>query len=245
MKKYLMSAAVVAAALVNTEAQAKDVRDFGGFYIGGNLGYGFGNTTALTGGVGDDAVFQSQKNNLSVKGIKGGLHVGYGWMVQRLFYVGVEAYGKLSNMEGNQQAYPGQAGALAVAAANSTWKAKHTNSFGAALRLGGVINSMLTYVKVGIESAAWKFEQAHSRGVFGATPETNLVTDSKSRRLTGIPFGIGMEAKLTERLTFGGELTYTHYTGSANVTTNYNSQQVNARFSPNTMDFSLRLSCKL
>lgn len=244
MNKYLMTAA----ALVLTSAAYSDHhKNYTGFALGGTVGYGMGNASAVTSGTANNlATGVTQKNNLSLKGFNGGLFVTYGWMLQKSFYVGLEAFGKLSNMEGTQEFLPGNANANAPKF-NSSIKAKNTNSFGAALRLGGVVNSMLAYVKVGVESANWKFEQANDQRLLN-NANFGLVGGSKSRRLTGIPFGFGVETIFCDRWVAGLEATHTRYSSTTTVTTSQTNGAITGtvsnKFKPNKSEVNVRLAYK-
>lgn len=246
MKKYLLSTA--AAVLVTTtsfaDTGAKNCsRNFGGFYVGVNAGYGLGSSTVNTRGTGAQASKAQQKNNLSLRGFNGGLHAGYGWLLNRVFYLGLEAYGKVSNLEGSNEFHPNYLGGGTVN--NTRINVKNRNSFGVAARLGGVLNGMLTYVKVGVETSSWKFRTTFDEKFFtaAAVPQGDII-ENKSKRLTGIPLGIGMETFLTDHVTLGGEFVYTHYTTTTNVKTAKSGQEINTKFRPKTTAFNVRLSYK-
>jgi opacity protein-like surface antigen len=238
MNKYIMTAAALVLA---TTAQASDHKSFNGFALGATAGYGMGSSTVITSGTGQAEPF-TQKNNLSLKGMNGGLFMTYGWMLQKSFYLGLEAYGKLSSMEGTQDVN------LAGGNKNSTIKAKNTNSFGAALRLGGVVNGMLAYVKVGVESANWKFEHTNDKETITLGGASELLSDSKSRRLTGIPVGVGMETHLNKNWILGGEFVYTSYGSTSTVETaairGADRGSIANKFRPKKSEFNLRIARK-
>lgn len=237
MKKYLLTAAALA---LTASSASATMKSFTGFYMGANLGYGMGRATAQTSGTGAAASNFAQKNHLSVSGMNGGLHLGYGWMLQRVYYLGLEAFGTLSNMQGSQQVGDDKRFQA------SFIKARLNNTFGAALHFGGMLNSMLAYVKIGVESASWKFEQSADIAGFGIAPANagTIVGSNKTRRLTGIPMGVGFATMLTDRIRAGAEFVYTHYPSAATVTTDYNNQSISTKFQPKKTEFNVRLSYK-
>ena len=242
MKKYLLTAAALA---LTASSASATMKSFTGFYMGANLGYGMGRATAQTNGTAPagaanpNAPGVAQKAHLSVSGMNGGLHLGYGWMLQRVYYLGLEAFGTLSNMQGsnqNKNILAGQPGFT---------KARFNNAFGAAVHFGGMLNSMLAYVKIGVESASWKFEQTHDKALFGDVANIGqIVGSNKTRRFTGIPMGVGFATMLTDRIRAGAEFVYTHYPSATTVTTDHNKQSISTKFQPKKTEFNVRLSYK-
>lgn len=104
MKRILMGAAI--ASMLSTAALAADlaprmytkapvappvVYDWGGFYVGGNVGYSWGrssDTSTLTNGAGTVLFESSGSSNLN--GVIGGGQIGYNWQMQNWLF-GLEA----------------------------------------------------------------------------------------------------------------------------------------------------------
>lgn len=139
MKKLALMLASVAA-FTSVANAAVEGKNFTGFYVGGHLGYGSG-------------AAKSAGTDLGHKGVLGGLHVGFGKEFSNKLFLGLEAFGNLSKVEGK----------------NDGVKNKRRNDFGAAFRPGFVCGNALLYVKAGISSTTWK-TAGHSKRVTGFVP---------------------------------------------------------------------------
>jgi outer membrane immunogenic protein len=184
---------------------------FSGFYLGAQLGAGTTNTEtkATVGGV-------ATKSRLAATGILGGLHVGYGKHFPNRFYVGLEAYGNLSNNKESN-----------TAPQNVKLNTERKNAFGLALRPGFVFGNTLVYAKLGVESASFKYSVD--------TTAVGGTADSNSSRRTGFVPGLGVAFHATDHVILGLEATHTFY----------NSRTVNnVKFKSEATDFTARASYK-
>jgi hypothetical protein len=219
--KTVLASTAIAAALA-TSAMAAET--FTGPYAGVNFGYGAGHIDAKTTAK-HGAGTESTKNNNGLKGVIGGLHLGYQKDFGQ-FVAGLEASANLSNTEGKNRAD------------KYSSSLKRKNAYGIAARLGMTLNTWLAYVKLGYESAQF---EAKFTDTFAAAP--NQINGKKKSRINGFVPGFGMETKLTPNVMFGGEWTYSMYSrktykAAAGTT------EVTAKSKPSIGDFKLRLSYK-
>lgn len=77
---------------------------------------------------------------------------------------------------------------------NVSFERKH--AYGLSLRLGVVLNSWMTYLKLGWENAKFEF----SAPSFSDSTHENAIVG-----------GLGMETVIAENIMFGAEATYAHY----------------------------------
>jgi outer membrane immunogenic protein len=239
MKKLafaLMTSALTAAAILPASAAS----EYTGFYVGLNGGYGIGTGTA-------NGSFQAAvpgvangfQSDVGTKGFRGGLHFGYDHMMTKVFLLGLEASGDFSNLEGKSSSL----GALTNATVDT--KAQRRDAFGLALRIGGLLNnSMLTYLKIGAETAKWKLTTTSNEVNFNVAGATKSSTANK--RLTGFVVGLGFETMLTKHISFGGEWTHTWYgkTKQTVIQTAANTNQYKIDYKPRVNDFRLRIGYK-
>ena len=248
MKQFQKIMMVSVLALSSATAMAHDTRNISGFYTGVNFGYGFGSAKSTWGvtqsGTGSILGNVSHNSDLGLKGFRGGLMLGYGKLFNK-FYAGIELAADLSNTNGKLDDKGGLSSTLQQIAFNVN--AKRRESYGIALRLGGMLGSMLTYAKIGVDSAKWKFQASQSNYLAGLAGTTNA---SKNERLTGLVFGLGMETLLTDHIILGGEWTYTHYRRSSGINVSRKNvagtetDTMQFKFRPHTSDFRLRVAYK-
>jgi outer membrane immunogenic protein len=156
LKLTLMGTAL--ASLLGSAAIAGD-SSFSGFYLGGQLGYG----TMKTEHAGRD-------NTSGGAGVIGGLHTGYGKHFPNRFYMGLEAYGNLSDTtthKGNIQF-------------------TRNYSFGAKLRPGVVFGNALVYGVLGIESANFKPKSGKSERFTGFVPGLGVAFHATDHVIIGL-----------------------------------------------------------
>ncbi|MBN9413508.1 MAG: outer membrane beta-barrel protein [Candidatus Paracaedimonas acanthamoebae] len=158
MKKLALMLAS-AAALTSVANAAVEGKNFTGFYVGGQLGYGSGK------------VKQTASSDLGTSGVVGGLHVGFGKEFNNRLFLGLEAFGNLSNTEGKLNA--------------SGDKYRRRNEFGAAIVPGFVCGNALLYVTAGISSATWK-TTGHSKRVTGFVPGLGVAFKTSDRVTVGV-----------------------------------------------------------
>lgn len=159
------------------------VADFGGAYVGGQIGYGDANTKELQS---DASTNDSFYYGRPAHGMNGGLYGGYGVMLSR-FYVGGEVEANLANYEMEEKVADGT---------GAGWKLK--NTYGAAARFGyRIADRTMVYTKVGV---------VRSEVEYRATG----VSESDDT-LTGVRGGLGMEFAATDNVMIRGEYTHTAY----------------------------------
>ncbi len=244
--KKLTNLLVASAIALSAASAFADVRNMTGPYMGANFGYGMGsgNSKMNSSSTTTTQIVRSSQD-LGLNGFRGGLHLGYGKLLQNKFYFGLEASADLSNTSGkfdSTQNDVGGAGNLP----NFHMEAKRREAFGLALRMGGMFGSMLTYAKAGGETAKWKFNASQSNFLNGGAAVTT--SNSKSERLTGLVLGLGMETMLTDHVIFGGEWSHTRYRNSSTLEVTRTvagvADKIQFNTRPRTNDFRLRLGYK-
>ena len=236
MKNTLKAIAISSIALSAANAAA-DVRNMSGFYAGGNFGYGMSSAKATVNSKNVAAARSVAVNqDLGLKGMRGGLHLGWGKVFQNKLYAGLEASADLSNTDGKSDS--------TASNANLNMTAKRRNSFGIAARLGGMLGSMLTYVKLGVDTAKWKFSATETNS--DALGGVGSSSATKNERLTGFVTGLGMETMITDRVIVGAEWTYTRYRNSSNLDLSRprSNESLQVKFKPQTNDFRVRVAYK-
>ena len=248
MKKmsHLLAATALILSSAATVAHAHDARNMTGFYAGGNFGYGMGtakgnwNSTGTNIQPGESV---NTNNDLGLKGVRGGFMLGYGKVFQNKLYAGLELGADYSNTEGKlDQTY--------LQTQNFNLKTKRRDAYSASVRLGAMLNSMLTYIKLGVETAKWKTEASTTSYINfanGGISDGKVNAASKNQRLTGFIFGLGMETMVSDHLVLGGEWSYTQYRGSSTIQVTQagiKNAGVNFNVKPRTNDFRLRLAYK-
>jgi opacity protein-like surface antigen len=236
MKKHLRYLALSTAFLFSIDANAAVPSQFGGFYLGANVGYGFGsgqlkNTgNATAGGTVDTA-------DVGLKGFSGGLHLGYNYMITSMFLAGLELNADLSGLKGDVDRQVGPAPIISF-----TFNGKRKHSVGAALRLGAALHqNILAYLKVGVDFAKWN-------STFRTTDLTNFgskPSDSKNEFLAGLVVGLGLETFVSKHVVLGLEWAYKNYKRSSTlVLSGAGGARIDTTFKPQANDFRVRLSYK-
>lgn len=147
--------------------------------------------------------FRHKSKDLSGRGVIGGLNLAWGYIFSNHLFLGIEAKGELSSLKGSQSEGP-----LDIFQNKINLKMK--NSFGGALKVGGVISSVLPYLRAGILSSEWHSTSPISVG-------NDIGMGKKHKRLIGFEAGIGVEIPLPEsaglgdKVTVGGEYTHVEY----------------------------------
>lgn len=181
MKKVLLASA---AALSIAGTASATGANFTGFYLGANLGYGTGDI---------DVKDSVAKIELGGRGVRGGLHVGYGKQFNNRFYLGLEANGYLSGLK--------DAVNITADGVNIKSELKRNWGIGARLRPGVVFDNALAYAIVGFDYANIK---TSGTTVAGAS-------FNKSNRKFGFVPGLGVEFMATDHVKVGVEATHTFY----------------------------------
>ena len=246
-----LSAAAQAADLPVKAPMTPAVYNWTGFYIGGNVGYGWHDPTATftpnDPGVGALGVFigQSPPISFNIAGALGGLQIGYNWQFNRTWVAGLEADFDFASIKGNGSAnYIANNGGSPV---NSTASEK-TKWFGTVrARLGYLPTpNILVYGTGGF--AYGKVEQNASivnpstlAGFAGANGNclvnSTCYAGTSSRTRAGWTAGAGAEYALTNKWTVKAEYLYVNL-GSNSFTENLvftgapvNTSSINASFS--------------
>lgn len=195
MKKLALT--VSAMVLASAANAAMDGKHFTGFYVGGHLGYGSGQSEWASRSVVANNT-NNYKSDLGTRGVLGGLHVGFGKEFNNKLYLGLEAFGNLSKTEGKSRSING------VTVTRLSAKRKH--EFGAALRPGFVCGNALLYVKAGISSAKWQYRTHLNTDV-----AANAERGSTSKHRLGFVPGVGVSFMASEHIVVGVEATHTMY----------------------------------
>lgn len=116
-----------------------------------------------------------------------GLHAGYGKVVGSNFYVGGEIEANLSNAD------------ITESGNGITLKGEKEHSYGAAVRAGLVFDNIMPYARLG-----------YTKSKFKATSSGSLV-GSSSESKSGVSYGAGLQAKVTDAVSVRGELVRTNY----------------------------------
>jgi outer membrane immunogenic protein len=216
--KTLIATSAVAVAMASS-AIANECT-FTGFNLGVNVGYGTGSANSSYSNV---AGTNTISNNLSLKGVVGGVQAGYIKEFGK-FVAGLEATFNLSNTQGKVTATTAVPG-------SAFFKVNRRNAFGLAANLGTKLNNWLLYVKLGWESANFKLTSGSSA--------TNS-TLSKSKRLNGFAPGLGVATMLTHNVMFGVEWTYAFYSKQSGKASNGD----RSSYTPRIADVKLKLGYK-
>lgn len=183
-----------------------DKSDFGGFYVGANFGGGFGSTNSTLSTFDLQLVnplISKREQDLAVKGVRGGIHLGYDYMVTEMMLIGLEAFGDFSSHTGSvKHVFPnGDDFSLTL---------RRRDAFGAALRLGlKLTESTAPYLKIGVESAKWDMQFSTPDNGVGAYDIASNVSSKK--RHTGLVLGLGLETRVAKNWRFGVEWNFTKY----------------------------------
>lgn len=197
MKKSLLTL-LLCAGLSNSLGASES--KFGGFYVGANFGGGFGSSNVTLRTTGAVLPF-TREADLAVKGVQGGLHMGYDHMLSSYFLMGLELHGDYSRQTGSIKHDNGPVNQFNV-------NLRKREAFGAALRVGLMMSqSSVIYLKVGAESAKW--EKSFNS-------QDNIAYDLRSRdstkkRQSGLVLGLGVETMLGKNWRLGLEWNYTKY----------------------------------
>lgn len=171
------------------------VKAHGGFSIGGQLGY-IAQDSKVTQRYKTLPNYHHSKD-MSGRGVIGGLNLAYGHIFPYNFFLGAEIKMDFSDLRGHQ------AEGQAVTFRNRI-NLKMTNSYGGAIKIGGIFCSVLPYVKIGVLSSEWK---SSSQILIGVIP----INGHKHTRRAGLETGIGLDIPVTDRFAVGGEFVHVEY----------------------------------
>lgn len=211
---------------------------FQGFYLGANIGYGLGIgkskihgvVDAVIGGIPAEQAY-SLKNNPGIRGVDGGLSVGYLHRFNNFAlgldftanWVGSKASGKKTVVSTLDT--PG--GPESITNLNS-YNTRLENSLQLAARFGWVIDKTLPFCKLGWDNSRWK----QSDRLTGTSADFH---GTKRKRINGFLWGAGVDFLMTKNITMGVEYTGT-ITGN---TTMIKVPQVNYSWKPQYNKFAI------
>ena len=243
MSKHSILLATLSFVALSTSLQAETV-NYGGAYIGANIGYSAGKTQMTTGSLGGGnwgtvASNSLKADDISIKGATGGLHGGYGHMVLPQLYLGLDATAALEGVDGKQN----QSRVINNSVTFNT-SSKKKDSFGLAARIGTPIDRFLVYAKLGVVSSNFEHSAQTTSTVSPAVAADNAIV-KESKSLTAFAPGLGFETMLTKNIMAGGEYTYLQY-GKHSMTLNNQagSGTMPISFQPRENVFKVRLSYK-
>lgn len=162
-------------------AACSTAQSFDGAYAGAHLGHN-GTNIEVT-----ETWTPSSYDGFSASGLEYGPFAGYGQTLKGGIYLGTEAEASLSSAENKISSPP------------DTLTTEKKHSYGASARAGYDMGAVMPYVRIGINRA--KFKQTLTGTLSGSANE------SKS----GIAYGAGIEAKLTDSMSLRGEFVQTSY----------------------------------
>jgi hypothetical protein len=238
MTKSLLSAGLVNSILCSTSYSADSHtlnKAHHGFFVGANVGYIISNTIVkrlINTGINPITLDSS---NHACHGVNGGFNLGY----QHLFkssnlVAGLDLKSNFSNLRGKVENRTVNQWATAL-------RLKMTNTLGAALRFGILWHNVQPYLKVGYVSSQWKAESS-------LPPAANVGNGQfkRTKRLSGIEFGIGLDVPMTKCLTFGGEFSHEAYQKIFVIHRTLTGLSViNHKITPSATQFILRVKYKL
>jgi outer membrane immunogenic protein len=222
MKKIVALAAAIAALASVNSANAADMPtkapvykaapmamyNWGGWYVGGNVGYGWGtnsdpNVTFFDGsGIGVAAYFAAGGNvmpSVQQKGVIGGLQLGYNWMLSPTWLVGLVTDFQGSGMKGSAT----NSFTCAVCSASLQSNSVQTDWFGTVRgKLGYAQNNWLLYATGGLA-----YGQVKSSGSYVFANGLNYAGSVSTTR-AGWAAGAGIDYGLTPNWTVGVEYLY-------------------------------------
>ena len=180
MKKLIIAACVALFALAGS-AYAQGTGDWGGFYLGGQAGYGWGDRDGCFGFDPDcdDGFFDYDQEGWLVGG-----KAGYNLMYNNIL-LGLEVDGSFASIDGDSE----------IGGLPSEGEYTYLATFGA--RLGYAMNQYLVYGTGGLAIAGYDFDSA-SGCSFDQTRDGYFV-------------GGGAEFKITERASVGIEYNYVDF----------------------------------
>jgi outer membrane immunogenic protein len=163
--------------------------DWTGFYIGGNLGYGWGRVDMTNRGPSTFFAPVGGSDTISSRGFVGGGQIGYNWQMGQLV-TGVELMLDGADMR--------QTNTSIFFPFSDTWRADVTALFSATGRIGFDAGGWLPYVKGG-------FATGRVRTAMTTLPN---VTAESANWHSGWTLGVGFEYMLTRNWTLGAEYDY-------------------------------------
>lgn len=223
MRKFVTAALLAGAAFVATPALAQDNDDWTGFYVGGQLGYGFGTggnnetirfDTDLNGTFGDTVNTTAPANAFSPgfcgeaangptpadgcdgdrDGIEGGVHVGYDVQTSGGFVIG-------GVVDYNRTRQRDSVSAFSTTPARYTMTRRLRDLMTFRLRAGFASGDTLFYGTGGLA-------YGNIRNSFTTSNTANSFTDNGNEKGWGYTFGGGIEQRLGSNFSLGLQYLY-------------------------------------
>ncbi len=248
MKKFAVALATTALISVSGAALA-DAKKFDGPFIGAQVGLAqsdgkFARDASLITNAAPlfpaGTNVDSQRADLSTKGVIGGIHLGWDKVFENKWLLGLEIYGDLSSLDGKSSSrarnnIPGGTGVVVGSAkVDMDW------SIGVNVRGGVIISDTLAYLSLGWVGSDWEV-----RHTLGNSTET-LVSGKKDEFKSGFRVGLGMATMLNDNLMLGLEAAYSWYDDIKVTTSNSdtNLRQV-TKYDPEVLEAKIKLSWKI
>jgi outer membrane immunogenic protein len=209
--------------------------NWSGWYIGGNVGYGWSRDTGAgftsftdPGGFGAASYFADGGNVLpgtKPKGVIGGAQIGYNWQISPIWVLGVVADIQASGMKDSQSAVTPPV----VVTSTETNESKITWFGTARVKAGWAQNNWLFYGTGGLAYGGLK--NATTFNCAGCSPP-HLFAGSSSQTRAGWTVGAGVDYGLSRNWTVGAEYLYFDL-GSISTTATLVTGTVPATFTSN------------
>ena len=214
MKKLLLATCAVGA-LAAGSASAADMRvkaplpppppacaQFGGFYVGGNVGWGYGDHTFRNlDGFGVDAGVFANEASTSESGLVAGVQGGYNWQFRCTLF-GIEADYNFADID-HDRTFTGPFGFGKLAVSSSL------QSFGTVrARSGVIVDNLLLYVTGGLAYASTERSVALT---FPGAPQFDQGPFSDEKTRWGWTMGFGTEWSFAPNWSFKSEVLYARF----------------------------------
>jgi outer membrane immunogenic protein len=185
--------------------------------------------------------------NVSTTNVIGGLHAGYGKQFSNSFYLGIEAYGNLSNHLAQTSFKDFEHTNINELYRDRipyerNLKLERKNTLGITLRPGIVFGNTLLYAKLGIESAHLSLQDDIKDRDTLYRDDIKIPSSTTHKRVYGFVPGIGASFKVTDHVLLGLEVTHALY---KNTTFNLSKKNSKASLKSQTYnEFFARISYK-
>jgi outer membrane immunogenic protein len=197
---------------LSVAAQAAPVAfNWTGFYVGGNVGYGWGTgktDTTVTGFLAPGGVI-AHSDSLKLNGIVGGAQIGYNWQVLPNWVYGLEADWQASGEKASQSYSDAYANGLTAGTVATNFDAK-ISWFGTVRgRVGYAWDRLFFYGTGGLAYGQVKLAgTTMDSGVFIIFPYSGTAPFSASKVNVGWTLGAGIEGALVNKWTWKAEYLY-------------------------------------
>ena len=211
---------------------------FQGFHLGGNIGYGVGVANQKFFGT-TGTVQSGSKNNLGIKGVDGGIGVGY---THRLgnWALGLAFDANWANSKGQlTTAFDADAAAANSVQGVRTLKGRLKNALQLYARTGYVIGGqVMPFIGLGWDNASWNQSVRQTQTDAAGVPHD--FSQSRSKRLNGFMWKLGVDFLATKHVVLGFEYTGTIYGKKTFAGVDaVNGQTIAASFRPQYNKFAL------